>query len=153
MNTAFDLTDRELDTLCQRWAVWHREHGLIAPPIPKNILARMQPARVRPAPRVGLSAECSLLNTAITAQDDSPAKISFLIYYLHTTRSVKEAAAAQGVTRDAFYRRVRRFRRKAHRAMLALEAAAASVNVLHSGGTTDAPQSRARYDFAASVDV
>jgi hypothetical protein len=57
------------------------------------------------------------------AQPDGDAKLSFLIFYLHPARSVKEAAFAQGITRDAFYKRVRHFRRRAYRAMLTLEAA------------------------------
>lgn len=148
--------DSELDTLSQNWATWHREHGLIAPPIPKNILARMQPGKVRPAPRIGLSAELSLFNTAITAQPDSPAKTSFLIYYLHPARSVKEAAAAQHITRDAFYKRVRRFRRTAYRAMLALDASTATAKLQQNDVDLTPPrpiESQAGQGFAASVYV
>lgn len=125
-----DLGDSELHALCLRWADWHRQHGLIAPPVPKNILARMQPAKVRQAPRVGLSPVLSTFNTAISAQDDSPAKISFLIFYLYPARSVKEAAAAQDITPDGFYRRVRRFRRKVYRTALALETHSATAREL-----------------------
>jgi hypothetical protein len=127
---ADDLGDSDLHALCLRWAEWHREHGLIAPPIPKNILARMQPAKIRPAPHIGLSPVLSIFNTAINAQDDSPAKIAFLLFYLAPARSVKEAAAAMEISRDGFYRRVRRFRRKAYRAALSLEKSSASARVL-----------------------
>jgi hypothetical protein len=127
---ADDLADSELHALCLRWADWHRQHGLIAPPIPKNILARMQPAKIRPAPHIGLSPVLSIFNTAISAQDDGPAKTAFLLFYLVPARSVKEAAAAQEITRDGFYRRVRRFRRKVYRTALALEKSTASARVL-----------------------
>jgi hypothetical protein len=134
-----DLGETDLHHLCLRWAEWHREHGLIAPPIPKNILARMQPARVRPAPRVGLSPALSLFNTAINAQPDNDAKTSFLIFYLHPARSVKEAAAAQEITRDGFYRRVRRFRRRAYNTALQLEHSTASARLLHQNGNSVQP--------------
>ncbi|TDR04350.1 hypothetical protein [Paraburkholderia silvatlantica] len=62
-----DRTDSELDGLCLRWAHWHRTRRMFAPPIPKNILSRMQPRRVREAPDVELSAELSLFNTASNA--------------------------------------------------------------------------------------
>ncbi|WP_228939227.1 hypothetical protein [Paraburkholderia saeva] len=91
--------------------------------MPSSILARMQPGSVRKVPDAALSAELVTFNVAVNAQPDSDAKISFLIFYLYPARSVKEAAYAQGITRDAFYRRVRRFRRRVYRAMLALEAA------------------------------
>ncbi|SRR5258705_3051666 len=125
-----DLGDRELHWLCVRWADWHREHGLIAPPVPKNILARMQPGKVRQAPRVGLSPALSTFNTAISAQDECPAKTSFLIFYLYPARSVKEAAAAQEITPDGFYRRVRRFRRKVYKTARALDTSSATARVL-----------------------
>lgn len=128
---ADDLADADLHALCLRWADWHREHGMLAPPIPKNILARMQPAKVRPAPHIGLSPTLSLLNTAINAQDDGPAKTSFLLFYLVPARSVKESAAAMEISRDGFYRRVRRFRRKAYRAALSLEKSTETARVLH----------------------
>jgi hypothetical protein len=131
-----DLADGDLHALCLRWADWHREHGLIGPPIPKNILARMQPGKVRLAPRVGLSPTLSLLNTAINAQDDSAAKIAFLIFYLYPARSVKEAAAAQAISRDGFYRRVRRFRRRAYTAALNLDRSTATARILRQNAIT-----------------
>jgi hypothetical protein len=127
---ADDLADADLHALCLRWAEWHREHGLLVPPIPKNILARYQPSKVRPAPYIGFSPALSLFNTAINAQDDSPAKNAFLLFYLVPARSVKESAAALEISRDGFYRRVRRFRRKAYNTALALEKSAESARVL-----------------------
>jgi hypothetical protein len=125
-----DLDDGELHHLCLRWAEWHREHRLIPPPIPKNILVRLMPARMRPAPRVGLSPMLSLFNTAVNAQPDSDGKTSFLLFYLVPARSVKEAAAAQAITRDGFYRRVRRFRRKAYSTALLLDRSTATARLL-----------------------
>jgi hypothetical protein len=119
-----ELSDGELDALCLRWAAWSRTRRLFgAPRVPKNILARMQPGPLREAPDAPTSAKLSAFNMAVAAQPDSDAKLSFLVYYLHPARSVKEAAYALGITRDAFYKRVRHFRRRAYRAMLALEAA------------------------------
>jgi hypothetical protein len=116
-----DPDDRQLDLFCLRWAAWCRTRRFLgAPRVPPSILARMQPGRVREAPDAEMSAELSAFNTAVSAQPDSPAKVSFLLFYLHPARSVKEAAFAQGITRDAFYRRVRRFRRHAYRSAIAL---------------------------------
>jgi hypothetical protein len=125
-----DLGDPDLHALCLRWAQWHREHGLIVPPLPKNILARYQPAKVRAAPTIGLSPVLSMLNTAINAQDDSPTKTAFLLFYLVPARSVKESAAALEISRDGFYRRVRRFRRRAYRAALALDQSAETARIM-----------------------
>jgi hypothetical protein len=125
-----DLADADLHALCLRWADWHREHSMLVPPIPKNILARYQPAKVRPAPHIGLSPVLSMFNTAINAQDDSPAKVSFLLFYLVPARSVKESAAAMEITRDGFYRRVKRFRRKVYRTALSLEKSTATARIL-----------------------
>lgn len=130
-------SDAELDALCIRWAVWCNMHRLLAPPVPKGILARMQPGRVRPAPNIGLSAELSRFNTAVTAQPDTPAKTSFVIFYCYPARSVKEAAAALHISRDAFYKRVRRFRRLAYRAAAALEHTARVQNGIHSAQRND----------------
>ena len=127
---ADDLADADLHALCLRWAEWHREHALLVPPIPKNILARYQPSKVRPAPYIGFSPALSLFNTAINAQDDSPAKTAFLLFYLVPARSVKESAAALEISRDGFYRRVRRFRRKAYNTALTLEKASETARVL-----------------------
>lgn len=132
-----DLADSDLHHLCLRWAQWHREHGMIAPPVPKNILARMMPAKVRPAPRVGLSPVLSLFNTAVNAQPDSPSKTSFVLFYLVPARSVKEAASAMEITRDGFYRRIRRFRRRAYNAALALEHSTATAQLLRTSGSPD----------------
>ena len=83
-----------------------------------------------------------MFNLAINAQPDSPAKVSFLLFYMYPARSVKEAAAAQGITRDAFYRRVRRFERRAYNASILLERSTR----LHSDIN---PQQPARQGFAA----
>ena len=115
------MTDAQLHLLCLRWAMWSRSRRWFAPPpMVRSILGRMQPGKVRPPFNAELSPEMSFLNLAITAQPDSPAKTSFLVFYVFPARSVKEAAAAQGVSRDAFYRRVRRFRRRAWHAARAL---------------------------------
>ncbi|MBC8739030.1 hypothetical protein F6X40_19950 [Paraburkholderia sp. UCT31] len=128
-----NLNDNDLHELCLRWAAWCRSRRYLgAPRVPPGILARMQPGPVRDVPDAQMSPQLSLFNTAVSAQPDSPAKISFLIFYLHPARCVKEAAAAQEVSRDGFYRRVRRFRRKAYRAMVALETANAGTWVRHS---------------------
>jgi hypothetical protein len=83
----------------------------VAPRIPPGILARMQPGPVRDAPNAPISAELAAFNLAVNAQPDTPAKISFVLFYLQPPRTVKEAAFAQSVTRDTFYRRAHRFRR------------------------------------------
>ena len=136
------LSDAELDALCIRWAVWCNMHRLLAPPVPKGILARMQPGKVRAAPNIALSAELSRFNTAVSAQPDTPAKTSFVIFYCYPARSVKEAAAAMHISRDAFYKRVRRFRRAAYRAAATLEHAARVQNGIYSAQRNEGQRAR-----------
>jgi hypothetical protein len=116
------MRDAELHCFCLRWAAWHRAHGLIAPPMQKGILARLQPGKQRNAPVVWLSAEMSLFNLAVNSQPDDDTRRTFLIYYLHPTRSVKELAGACQLSDDAIYKRLRTFRKRAYRAAVRLDA-------------------------------
>jgi hypothetical protein len=66
-----------------RRAAWcHTRRFLGALRVPENILAQILPSRVREAPNAELSAEPSIFNTAVNAQPDSPAKVSFVLLYL-----------------------------------------------------------------------
>lgn len=117
-----NMRDAELHCFCLRWAAWVRAHGLIAPPMQKGILARLQPGKQRNAPVVWLSAEMSLFNLAVNSQPDDDTRRTFLIYYLHPARSVKELADACQLSDDAIYKRLRTFRKRAYRAAVRLDA-------------------------------
>lgn len=115
------LSEQQLHLFCLRWAAWHRAHGLIAPPMQKGILARLQPGKIRHAPVVWLSSEMSLFNMAINAQPDNDTRRTFLIYYLFPARSVKELASACQLSDDAIYKRLRTFRKRVYRAAVRLD--------------------------------
>ena len=115
------LSDQQLHLFCLRWAAWHRAHGLIAPPMQKGILARLQPGKIKNAPVVVLSSEMSLFNMAVNAQPDNDTRKTFLIYYLFPARSVKELADACQLSDDAIYKRLRTFRKRAYRAAVRLD--------------------------------
>ena len=115
------LSDQQLHLFCLRWAAWHRAHGLIAPPMQRGILARLQPGKLRNAPVVWLSSEMSLFNLAVNSQPDDDTRKTFLIYYLYPARSVKEMADACALSDDAIYKRLRTFRKRAYRAAVRLD--------------------------------
>jgi hypothetical protein len=118
--------DASLHELCIRWVGWTIQHHRLARPVTPGILARMQPARLKPPPEIPLSPTLSVLNTAITAADDCPGKQAFLLFYL-TADKTRDIAHLTGCTRDALYKRVRAFRRRVYLAALRMEAAQATA--------------------------
>jgi hypothetical protein len=107
-----------LDRFCSEWARWHRSRRLFAPPIPQNILARMRPQAVREVPDAILSSDLSFFNLSILSQPESTGKSAFYLFYLHEVRPIKRVAAEMGISPQAFYKALGKFRSDAHRAYL-----------------------------------
>jgi hypothetical protein len=106
--------DQALHSFCEAWAHWHRSRRLFAPPVPANILARLQSHKVLPPPDAVMSADFSYFNLAILAQPESDEKMAFYLFYIYRLRNIKRLAAEMNVTRDAFYKRVKRFSEAAY---------------------------------------
>ena len=111
---------QELHLFCTRWAEWHRSRRLFAPPVPANILARMQPNPTREAPDVELSADLSYFNLSVLAQEESQAKLIFYLFYLYRAKNIKAIAYEMGFSTSYFYRQLRTFRDKAFRSYRAM---------------------------------
>ncbi len=105
-----------LHLFCMDWAEWHRSRRLFAPPIPKNILARMQPSKSNEVPDAVLSSDASFFNLSVLAQEESRAKMIFYLYYIHRVRNIKMVAEQMNLSTSMWYREMREFRAKAHRA-------------------------------------
>lgn len=109
-----------LHEFSERWAFWHIQCRRWAPPIPANILARMQPSKIREAPDVELSADLSYFNLAVLAQEECTGKRAFYIFYLLPGANIKVAADYLGVSRNTFYRSLKLFRARAYRSYRAM---------------------------------
>lgn len=105
---------QDLHLLCHDWAKWHRSRRLFAPPVPHNILARMRPQAVREAPDALCSSDLSHFNLAILGMPDGTGKTAFYYFYLHQFRPIKLVASEMGISGQAFYKALKKFRGDAH---------------------------------------
>lgn len=115
-----DQEQAALHEFSSRWAQWHVSCRRWAPPVPANILARMQPSKIREAPDVELSADLSYFNLAVLAQEECTGKKAFYIFYLLPGANIKVAADYLGVSRNTFYRSLKLFRARAYRSYRAM---------------------------------
>lgn len=109
------MTDKELDNYCWAWNHWCRTRKFYIAPGAKNILARMQPARVKLPPNALVSADLSFFNMAVHALADmnDPDLECFVKYYVECVGNIKVVADELKIHRDTFYERKRRFARRA----------------------------------------
>lgn len=111
------MTNQELNLLCIQYGDWCRTRRLLAPPIPTNVLARLQPRRSSGCePDAEMNAHMPFLNMAVHALADiNPAEgLCFSLYYVHGFRPVKSMAAALGIGRRTFYDRMVRHARRVY---------------------------------------
>lgn len=119
------MNDKELHAYCEDWFQWCMTRRYFVPPGSKNILARMQPTKIRPAPDAILSAELSYFNMGIHAladMGDADADC-FVQYYFYRVRNIKKVADEMKIGRRTFYDRLNRFARKAHLLSISLKRA------------------------------
>lgn len=109
-------TKRDLNTLCEDWAAWHRTRRIFVPPMPSGLLAGMQPRKVGPEPDAICSSMLSFFNLAVLSLPESPEKEALYLFYIHRVSHIKRVASALGISRDAFYKRVESGRSQAYRA-------------------------------------
>lgn len=116
MSEEQQITDNQaLHMFCQEWAAWHQTRRLFAPPVPKNILVRLQQQPAGPVPDASLSSDLSFFNLSVLAQEESRGKLIFYLYYVHRVRNIKLVAEHMGMGASMWYRLMREFRAKAYR--------------------------------------
>ena len=146
------MTDQELHGCCLAWANWCFTRRYFAPPLPKNILARMQPVdRVAVAPDGPMDADMAFFNMAVhgLAQDMPSEYACFALFYVHRVPNVKAVAAELGIGRRTYYERMRRFARKAY----TLTASVRSIHEQHmAAGAREVSIGDPRHDATLSVD-
>ena len=107
--------NQALHMFCQEWASWHHSRRLFAPPVPKNILVRLQQRPTGVVPDASLSSDLSFFNLSVLAQEESRSKLIFYLYYIHGARSIKQVAKSMNMSSSMWYRLMRDFRAKAYR--------------------------------------
>lgn len=110
------MTGHELHLHCEAWRQWCLTRGYFLAPGAKNLLARMQPAKVGQAPDAVMSDEMSFFNMAVHALVDmgDGDAACFIQFYWSRVRNIKKVAADMSIHRDTFYERKRRFAERAY---------------------------------------
>jgi hypothetical protein len=109
------MGDNELDEYCHAWREWCRTRKFYIAPGAKNILARMQPDKVRQPPNADLCQDMSYFHAAVHAladidEDDADC---FVQYYFFKVKNIKAVAYDMKISRDTFYERKKRFAKRA----------------------------------------
>src|ERR1700756_945936 len=102
--------DQRIHDFCIRWGEWHRSRRLFAPPVPKNLLVRLQNLPGGEVPDAELSASASYFNLALLAMPEGRPKQAFYLYYQARIRPVKLLADEFGITTQGFYKMLKGFR-------------------------------------------
>jgi hypothetical protein len=126
------MTGHELHLHCEAWRQWCITRQYFIAPGAKNILARMQPAKVGQPPDAILSDDMSFFNMAVHALADMQGEDPecFVKFYWFREKNIKSIAARMGIHRDTFYARKNRFAEKAFSMAQSLKRAhLASVSV------------------------
>lgn len=111
------MSDKELDAYCQEWVWWCYTRRFYLQPGAQNILARMQPAKVKEPPNARNSAEMQFFNAAVHAMADMKEHAEtfacFRLMYIEQTGNLKRVAEQKGISRPTYYNRARAFARRA----------------------------------------
>jgi hypothetical protein len=119
------MTSQELNNLCEEWYNWCITRRYFIPPGAKNILARMQPSKIRQPPNAVMDNLLSFFNMAVHALADmgDPDIECFVQYYWYRSKNIKKVAKDMGIHRDTFYERRSRFARRAYSMCMSLKKA------------------------------
>ncbi|MFJ3048551.1 hypothetical protein ACIPEN_22175 [Herbaspirillum chlorophenolicum] len=111
------MSDKQLDAYCEEWLYWCYTRKYYLQPGAQNILARMQPSKVKEPPNARNSAEMQFFNAAVHAMADMTEHAEtfacFRLMYIEQTANVKKIAFDLGFTRKTYYNRARSFARHA----------------------------------------
>jgi hypothetical protein len=108
--------DDRILALCEKWSTWHRSRRLFAPPVPKNILVRLQNLPGGEVPDAELSASASYFNLTLLAMPEGKPKEAFYLMYLHRVRPAKVVMDHLDMEKSQFYDMLKKFRRDTYRA-------------------------------------
>jgi hypothetical protein len=127
------MNDKELHQYCVDWSWWCFTRKYYIAPGSQNILARMQPSKVRPSPDAKNNADMQYFNMAVHALADmlehKEALICFSLYYVEHATNVKRAAEEIGISRPTYYNRAKAFARKAYILSISLKAATDAMRI------------------------
>lgn len=112
------MSDDELDKFCWSWNRWCFTRRFFLAPGAKNLLARMQPARVGDAPDAVMSADMAYFHTAVHALADMEGTdpecfVSYYALVQQNSMPIKTIAAKLGVSTSTFYEKKAKFARRA----------------------------------------
>lgn len=138
--------DDELHQLCEAWSWWCATRGYYGPPpLGASILGKLQKRSTSVKPGGGPDAICSArilaFHLAILSQGEESIDCKvFRLHYLYRVKNVKAAAGLLRISRQHWYRLLREFRRRAHRASLRiLETNEAERHRMGVAGSIDTP--------------
>lgn len=125
------MSDKELDAYCQEWVWWCYTRRFYMPRGAQNILARMQPAKVKEPPNARNSPDMQYFNMAIHAMADMKehenAWACFKACYVEHPESLKREIARLEISKGTYYNRTRSFARQALSLSRSLRAATESM--------------------------
>ncbi|MFJ3048581.1 hypothetical protein ACIPEN_22330 [Herbaspirillum chlorophenolicum] len=111
------MSDKQLDAYCEEWLYWCYTRKYYLQPGAQNILARMQPSKVKEPPNARNSAEMQYFNMAIWAMADMKEHASgwacFRVCYGNHDALLKQKIAELKISRGTYYNRTRAFARQA----------------------------------------
>lgn len=111
------MSEAEIDAYIDRWVFWCGTRRLLAPTVKSNILARLQPSKVRSRePDAFMEASMPFFNMAVHALCEQPGNektaAAFLGIYWYRA-NIKGLARDQQCARGTVYNRARSFARRA----------------------------------------
>jgi hypothetical protein len=111
------MNEPEVDAYVDRWVFWCGTRRLLAPTLKSNILARLQPAKIRTRePDAFMDASMPYFNMAVHAlceqQDQEKDAAAFLGVYWYRA-NIKGLARDHQCARGTVYNRARRFAQRA----------------------------------------
>lgn len=121
------MDDQELRNYCDAWSYWCSTRKYYLQPGAKNILARMQPSKVRQPPDARNYPNMQYFNMAVHALADMPeyhdGLVCFNFYYVEQSPNIKSIAFDLGISRPTYYNRAKAFARKAYSLSLSIKEA------------------------------
>lgn len=140
------MDDRMLNQYCLDWVHWCYTRRYYIAPGGKSALGNMQPSKTGLPPNARNNPDMQYFNMALHTLADMKehhdAMVCFNLYYVEQADNVKRLADNLGISRPAYYRRVKSFARKAYSLAQSLKKAHAA--------TAQASEMRGRASDAAA---
>lgn len=121
------VDDKLLNQYCLDWVHWCYTRRYYIAPGGKSALGNMQPSKTGLPPNARLNPDMQFFNMALHALADMATHkdemVCFNLYYVEQADNVKRLAEKLGISRPAYYRRVKAFARKAFSLSLSIKSA------------------------------